>query len=431
MAGSSDALSALVVHHLAEIAAGTCSITEDEILACERENNRTLAEILTGLLYLHQDLAYQREQITRKTSELREKEAFARSVTDAAGDAIVTADTEGRIVGWNKGAQDIFGYEPREVTGKPLTVLMPERYREDHARGLARLLRTGESRILGRTLELEGLRKNGNDFPMELRVDSWTSEGRRFFTGIIRDITLRRRREVEIQTLNKELEAFCYSVSHDLRAPLRAIDGYSRILLEECLDTLDDEHRRHLQLVTENARRMGKLIDDLLEFSRMGRTALQLADVDMRAIAVAVLGQFATQYPQRKILGSVGPLPAAWADSALIRQVLVNLLDNAVKYTRPRPVAIIEVGGRTDGVETLYWVRDNGVGFEMDYVHKLFGVFQRLHGREEFEGTGVGLALVQRIIQRHGGRVWAEGAVDQGATFTFTLPKKGEPRAGL
>jgi PAS domain S-box-containing protein len=431
MPKSAEDLVALVVRHLAEVAVGECSITEQEILACERENNHGLAEILTGLLYLHEDLAFQREKLARKNSELSAKEAFARSITESAGDAIVTADIEGRLVGWNKGAQDIFGYSAAEVMGKPLTVLMPERYREAHARGLAHLAQTGESRILGKTLELEGLRKDGSEFSMELRVDSWGAEGRTFFTGIIRDITARKRREAEIQKLNEELEAFSYSVSHDLRAPLRAMNAYSRILVEECANKLDDEHQRHLRIIMENARRMGQLIDDLLEFSRMGRTTMQHVTVDMHEVAVAVLDQLTALYPQRKILVSVGVLPAAWADRALIRQVFVNLLDNAVKYTRPRHVASIEVGGSAADSENTYWIRDNGVGFQMEYVHKLFGVFQRLHGREEFEGTGVGLALVQRIIHRHGGRVWAVGAVDQGATFTFTLPKKGDYRAGI
>ncbi len=227
----------------------------------------------------------------------------------------------------------------------------------------------------------------------------------------------------DLQRKNDELEAFSYSISHDLRAPLRAIDGFTKILLRDQAGRLDEEGKRLLVIVVQSTRRMGQLIDDLLRFSRLGRADMTSSPVDMTALAKSVLAEILASCGERKFETKLGPLPATRGDSTLLRQVLANLIGNAVKYTLPREVARIEIGGGVDRSESLYFIRDNGVGFKMEHASKLFGVFQRLHSSEEFEGTGVGLALVQRVIERHGGRVWAEAAVDEGATFYFTLPQ--------
>ncbi len=232
----------------------------------------------------------------------------------------------------------------------------------------------------------------------------------------------------DLEAKNKELESFSYSVSHDLRAPLRAIDGFSRMLLEGHAERLDAEGKRLLGVVVENARRMGQLIDDLLRFSRLGRTALRRTRLDMAGLARSVAAELQAAAPGRRVELVVRDLPPAHADPSLVRQVFQNLIGNALKYTRTRETARIEVGFRTEGLDSEYSVSDNGVGFEMEYAHKLFGVFQRLHSSEEFEGSGVGLALVKRIVERHGGTVRAEGKPGEGATFRFTLPE-GEPGA--
>jgi len=232
----------------------------------------------------------------------------------------------------------------------------------------------------------------------------------------------------ELEQKNKELESFSYSVSHDLRAPLRAIDGFCRILEEDHGAQLDAEARRCVRVVRDNTRKMGELIDDLLQFSRLGRQALQPAPLDMEEMARAAFDGLREQASGRRIRLQIDPMPRAIADRPTIRQLLANLLSNAIKYTAPRAAAVIHVGGRLGEPQNTYFVRDNGVGFDMKYAHKLFGVFQRLHSSEEFEGTGVGLALVQRIAQRHGGSAWAEGAVGEGATFFFTLPGQGGDR---
>ena len=227
-----------------------------------------------------------------------------------------------------------------------------------------------------------------------------------------------------LESTNKELEAFSYSVSHDLRAPLRAISGFSQAVMEDYAPRLDDEGKRYLGLIQENAHRMGRLIDDLLTFSRLGRQQMTESEIDMDALAKSVFDELIAQEPSRKIEFTMHSIPQVYGDASMVRQVLANLLSNAIKFTRTREKAFIEFGHLPEIGEGVYYVKDNGVGFDMQYVGKLFGVFQRLHSISEFEGTGVGLALVNRIITRHGGRAWAEGKVNQGATLYFTLPRR-------
>jgi light-regulated signal transduction histidine kinase (bacteriophytochrome) len=224
-----------------------------------------------------------------------------------------------------------------------------------------------------------------------------------------------------LKAANAELESFSYSVSHDLRAPLRAIDGFSRILLEEHSIDLSSVARRYLGLVRENSQHMGQLIDGLLTFSRLGRKSLSLQSIAPADIVRSVLESLRDEQEGRHIDVSIGELPSCYADPVLLRQVYMNLISNAIKFTAKREVAQIDVGCEVDGNENVYYVRDNGAGFDMRYVDKLFGVFQRLHHDDEYEGTGVGLAIIQRIVRRHGGRVWARGEVDKGAVFYFTL----------
>jgi light-regulated signal transduction histidine kinase (bacteriophytochrome) len=232
-------------------------------------------------------------------------------------------------------------------------------------------------------------------------------------------------RTAQLQAANEELQAFSYSVSHDLRAPLRHVVGYVEILMEEAGKTLSEENLRHLRIISESTKRMGDLIDDLLAFSHLGHARLQKADVDLGALIWDIRDDFPPATKERKIRWKVHPLPPLRADRALMRMVLVNLISNAVKFTGGRSEAEIEIGyapGASD--ETVIFIHDNGAGFDPGYIGKLFGVFERLHSEEEFEGTGIGLANVKRIVQRHGGRVWAEGAVNGGATFYFSIPNK-------
>jgi light-regulated signal transduction histidine kinase (bacteriophytochrome) len=230
-------------------------------------------------------------------------------------------------------------------------------------------------------------------------------------------------RTAQLLTANKELEAFSYSVSHDLRAPLRHIMGFVNLLRNDAGPALSGKSLGHLATISESAKRMGKLIDNLLDFSRLGRAEMKKLDVNLDDLVREALGDFQVETEERKISVTIHPLPFVWADRALLRQVLVNLIANAVKFTSQRAEAKIEIGSAPgkDG-ETVISIRDNGAGFDPLYADKLFGVFQRLHSQDQFEGTGIGLANVQRIIHRHGGRTWAEGVVDGGATFYFSIP---------
>jgi light-regulated signal transduction histidine kinase (bacteriophytochrome) len=229
------------------------------------------------------------------------------------------------------------------------------------------------------------------------------------------------KRTTELEAANKELEAFSYSVSHDLRSPLRTLDGFSQAMLEDYGEQLPEEGRRYLQTIRGGAQRMGVLIDDLLTFSRLSRLPLHKQTVETVRLVRDSLEELDSEKRGRKIDIRISELPPCHGDPALLKQVWINLLSNALKYTRKREAAIVEIGCARDNGEAVYFVRDNGIGFDMQYAHKLFGVFQRLHRTDEFEGTGVGLAIMQRVIHRHGGRIWVEAAVEHGATFYFTL----------
>jgi light-regulated signal transduction histidine kinase (bacteriophytochrome) len=234
-------------------------------------------------------------------------------------------------------------------------------------------------------------------------------------------------RTAQLETANKELEAFSYSVSHDLRAPLRAVNGFAQIVLDEAGPLLNENGRRQLGRIRHGAQRMGELIDDLLAFSRLGRQAMTLRPVDTARLVHAVLDEAAPQREGRPIEIKVGELPDCEGDPALLKQVWINLISNAIKYTRGRTPAVIEIGCNHGETGRVYFIRDNGAGFDMRYAKQLFGVFQRLHRADEFEGTGVGLAIVHRIVHRHGGRIWADAEEGRGATFFFTL----EPQNNL
>ncbi len=229
-------------------------------------------------------------------------------------------------------------------------------------------------------------------------------------------------RTAQLEAANKELEAFSYSVSHDLRAPLRAIDGFSRILTEDYAPQLAPEALRYLKLVRDNTGQMGNLVDDLLAFSRLSRQEPRKQSVKTTALVRQALDELGAETNGRQVVFKVAEMPECQADPNLLKQVWINLLSNALKYTRQRDLAHIEIGWKKENGEQVFFVKDNGLGFDMQYVHKLFGIFQRLHRSEDYEGTGVGLAIVQRIVHRHGGRVWAEGQVDDGAAFYFSLP---------
>ncbi len=349
-------------------------------------------------------------------------ERIRRLVESVKDYAIITLNLDGEVTTWNAGAERIKGYAGAEIIGRPFAVLYGTEG-ERCARELATAAADGRAED-----ECWIVRKDGSRFWANVvvtRIDDPNGAATGF--GIVlRDMTERKLHESELQAKNialeaavRELDAFSYSVSHDLRAPLRAIAGFSRILLEENSAIVDPQSRQYLHLVRDNAMQMGQLVDDLLAFSRLNRTQMKRQRVKTAALAEQVALE--QQLDGRKVEVAIGPLPDIVGDPGLLKLVLGNLIGNAIKFTQKRSNPQIEVGARKIGGDQIIFVRDNGVGFDMRYADKLFGVFQRLHRTEDFEGTGVGLAIVQRIVERHGQHVWAEAEVGKGATFYFTV----------
>ena len=369
-------------------------------------------------------------------AQAEEVAAQLAAIVNSSNDAIIGKDLNSIVTSWNAGAERVFGYAPHEMIGSPITRLIPSDRQKEELQIINRV-KSGESVEHFDTLRMA---KDGHLIDISVTVSPIRDKTGKIVgaSKVARDITERKQAEKEIHELNtrleervaertaelevanKELEAFSYSVSHDLRAPLRAVDGFSQAVLEDYGSQLPPEGRRDLLTIREGAQRMGTLIDDLLAFSRLSRAPLNKQSVNTDKLVRTVLEDLNSELQGRQIDIQIGDLPSCQGDPALLKQVWTNLLSNAVKYTRHRNPAVIEIGCKAEQ-ENTYFVRDNGAGFNMKYVHKLFGVFQRLHRADQFEGTGVGLAIVQRVVHRHGGRVWAEAALDQGATFKFTL----------
>jgi PAS domain S-box-containing protein len=389
-----------------------------------------------GVLGVYDDITERK----RAEEALRQANETLRATLDAAPVAIFDLDPEGLVKSiWNHAAEHMLGWRRDEVLGRFLPTV-PEESKEEFAR-FREWVRSGKS-IAGK--DVVRRRKDGSLIEYSLyAAPEYDDDGRVVGNiAVIVDITERKRAEEEIRKLNleleqrvtdrtaqleaanQELEAFAYSVSHDLRAPLRHIDGFLELLQKRTATALDERSQHYMATISDATRRMGTLIDDLLSFSRMGRYEMSRMQVDLKSLAQEVIREVDPEAGGRAVRWHVADFPVVTGDRAMLRIVLVNLLSNAMKFTRPREQAEIEIGcmpgRRTD---TIVFIRDNGVGFDMIYVDKLFGVFQRLHRVDEFEGTGIGLANVRRIINRHGGRTWAEGEVDHGATFYFSIPQ--------
>ncbi|MBA4055176.1 MAG: hypothetical protein C0490_10725 [Marivirga sp.] len=379
-------------------------------------------------------------QIQQQNTALSESSERLRAVLNSALSGVILMNARGAIIDWNERAEKMFGWGKDEVMGRDLAdIIIPENFRAAHRNGILHFFKTGEGPVLNKLLELTALRRNGVEFPVELSISILKANDMLTFCGFVTDITDRKKAEeaihtfnqkleqmvidrtTELEVANKELESFSYSISHDLRAPLRSIHGYVNILFEDYGPHLDDEAKRVINTILRNSQRMGQLIDDLLAFSRLGRKELSKREISMHEIAESVIDDHIRTGIGDNTILTLHKIPPTVGDSTTVRQVWVNLISNALKYSRDKVKPVIEIGSLEENDLTTYYVKDNGAGFDMTYYDKLFGVFQRLHSANEFEGTGVGLAIVQRIIHKHGGKIWAEAKVNEGATFYFTL----------
>jgi PAS domain S-box-containing protein len=410
-----------------------------ELHLCQGNLEELVEERTAKLVTLNKQL--RQEIMERKQAEGEVKKSFSllSATLESTADGILVVNKRGRITSFNRNfvkMWDIPEYfaELRDDNQTLELVLSQSKNPEAFLGKVRELYRQPDAESQD-TIEF----KDGRIFEVYSQPQriGGRSVGR---VWSFRDITERKRGEEEIRRLNedleqrvlqrtaqleaanKELESFSYSVSHDLRAPLRAIDGFSRIILEEYGDKYDAEGKRLLNIIRGNTQKMQELIDALLTLSRLGRKEIEVLDIDMTGIVKELFDEFGFDADKRRVEFNIGPLPPVRGDKGMIRQVFANLLLNAIKFTKPRDTARIEVGGFRQDSQNVYYVKDNGAGFDMRHKDKLFGVFQRLHSGEEFEGTGIGLAIVQRIINRHGGQIWAEGKVNEGATFYFALP---------
>ncbi|EEF60977.1 multi-sensor signal transduction histidine kinase [Pedosphaera parvula Ellin514] len=389
-----------------------------------------------------QVIALDISELKRSEEDLRKSEERFRLAVESVKDyAIYMLDKDGRVTSWNEGAERITGLGADEVLSKVVNHCEPDnkKAKKEAAKELERAAMEGR-------IQNEGWcqRKDGSSYYAIWTVTA-VKDAADTITGFLkvaRDVTERKQHEeqvarwnteleqrvaertAQLEAANKELEAFSYSVSHDLRAPLRHIDGFVDILQTTALEKLDEESRQHLQTIADSAKQMAKLIDDLLGFSRMSRVKMNKRQVNLATLVQDAARHLQGDMKGRAIEWAIGDLPTVEGDPEMLRQVFMNLIDNALKYSRNQKKARVEIGSFPEEDDNVVFVRDNGVGFDMRYADKLFGVFQRLHRAAEFEGTGVGLANVRRIIHRHGGRTWAEGEINAGATFYFTLPKK-------
>ena len=392
------------------------------------------------------------EHLQQEVAERRRAEEILReraSLLDLTHDTVFVRDMNNVITYWNRGAQELYGWSSQEAVGQVSHELARTNFSEPLDEINSKLLGTGrwEGELIHTTRD--GARvvvasrwslqrdERGNPAAI-LETNNNITERKRAEEALRRsrdelEVKVKERTaelgkmNVDLQSVNQELEAFAYSVSHDLRAPVRHIAGFTELLQKHADRVLDDKSRHHISMILDAACRMGSLVDDLLAFSRIGRAETQKTTINLEQLVKAVIGEIAPDTQGRRIIWRIGALSICYGDPSLLRLVFSNLVSNAVKFTRTRPEAEIEIGWLNHTPEELVvFIKDNGVGFDMKYKDKLFGVFQRLHSQEAFEGTGIGLATVQRIVGRHGGRVWAEALVNNGATFYVGLPKPGK-----
>ena len=378
-----------------------------------------------GFLEVHRDITARK----LAAESLRESELKFRAVAETANEGIVSADEQGTIRYWNPGAERMFGRTEREALGQPLTILMPERYRGAHENGMAHYLATRDARMVGRTVETLGERADGTEFPLEISLSSWQTSKGTFFSAILRDITARKRSEEaleekaeELARSNHELEQFAYVASHDLQEPLRMVSNYTQLLGRRYRDRLDGDAQEFIDFAVDGAKRMQALIHDLLQYARVGTRGKEFRPTPANRVVEDALTNLAGAIEESGAEVRVEALPTISCDGTQLTQVFQNLIGNALKFRSKDSKPIVQISARLDPIGWRFVVADNGIGIEPKYFERIFQMFQRLHGREHYEGTGIGLALCKKIVERHGGQITVASELGKGTTFSFVLP---------
>ena len=387
---------------------------------------------------INRDLELEIEKRVIVERAMRESEARFRSVTESANEAIVIADEDKRIVFWNTAAERVFGRTETEALSQPLEIILPERHWEKHRAELARIAEGNEPGMTGRPIEIDGVRADGSEMPLEMSIATWTFDARRFYSGIMRDISHRRATEAQIRKINaylearvkertaelkrsnEELQQFAYVASHDLQEPLRTVSSFTQLLAKRYRGKLGDEADEFIAFAVDGCRRMQDLINDLLLYCRVGTTS-NFAPVDTEEALSQALANLRVTIGETGAAVRNDPLPEIEGDLSQIVQLFQNLIGNAIKFRgaeRPQ----IDVSARWDGSLWSFSIRDNGIGMEPRHLQRIFVIFQRLHTREEYKGTGIGLAICKKIVERHEGKIWAESTRGTGSIFHFTLP---------
>lgn len=397
-----------------------------EVSAISKDGGELHLEVRTS--EAETDEGRYRMAFIRDISERRGVEERYQALVSSAPDGIVTADNLGLIIGWNAGAQRIFGFEAHEIIGQPLTAIMPPRYHDAHLAGLKRYLDTGQATILGRTLQLEGQAKDGREIPIELTIGVWYSGTQPFFSAIIRDISEKKAEErkllltnAALASKNQEVEQFTYVASHDLKEPLRTVTGYISLLKEEYHDKLDDRAKLFFDRIVLGAERMRTLIEHLLDYSRLGRDKQRMM-VDCDEILGEVLHDLESQIMEAGAEITAVRLPQVNGFQTELRLLFQNLLSNALKFRKKDELPQIQVACERKQDWWLFRISDNGIGIKTEFLDRIFVIFKRLHPRDAYPGSGIGLTHCKKIVELHGGRIWAESELGKGSTFYFTLP---------
>ncbi len=346
-----------------------------------------------------------------------------RVVTDTVLDGLITLDSEAIVQSFNPAAERIFGYKPEEVVGRNVKMLMPDPYHSEHDGYVSNYLNTGDRKVIGIGREVSARRKNGSIFPMELGINEMQFEGRRMFVGTIRDITERKEAVAEILRSNQELERFAYVASHDLQEPLRMVVNFTQLLEKRYLDKLDEKGIEYIKFASDSASRMQSLVKDLLEYARIGNEAETKVRIDLDILKESIEENLFESIRQTNAVLTWDTLPSLLADPVRIRSVFQNIIGNSIKYRSSKLTPRIDIKVNAFPDEWLFSIADNGVGMNQAYCEKIFEPFKRLHRKEEYSGTGMGLSICRKSVEGLGGKIWAESKIGQGSTFYFTIPR--------